>query len=136
MKFSQLIEYNVRNIFLHKSCERWGKKTTISHINYWDQVSSWKKFWKFWNGPLCKNKLGPPPYSVLHNIGRVATPQIVPRNRLRNLQTTLIIGREGLVSEFMCGIVAPDLLIFFKKALYQIKTSGQAPNFKYILVDL
>ena len=28
----------------------------ISHINYWDQVNSWKNLWKFWNGPLCRNK--------------------------------------------------------------------------------
>ena len=34
---------------------------TISHINYWDQVNSWKNFLKFWNGPLCKNKSGPSP---------------------------------------------------------------------------
>ena len=37
---------------------------TISHINYWDQVISWKIFWKFWNGPLCRNKSGPSP--LLH----------------------------------------------------------------------
>ena len=30
---------------------------TISHINYWDQVNSWKTLWKFWNGPLFRNKL-------------------------------------------------------------------------------
>ena len=29
---------------------------TISHINYWDQIISWKNLWKFWNGPLCRNK--------------------------------------------------------------------------------
>ena len=29
---------------------------TISHINYRDQVNSWKNLWKFWNGPLCRNK--------------------------------------------------------------------------------
>ena len=34
---------------------------TISHINYWDQVNSWKNLWKFWNGPLCRNKSGPSP---------------------------------------------------------------------------
>ena len=34
---------------------------TISHINYWDQVNSWKNLWKFWNGPLCRNKSGPFP---------------------------------------------------------------------------
>ena len=33
----------------------------ISHINYWDQVNSWKNLWKFWNGPLCRNKSGPSP---------------------------------------------------------------------------
>ena len=34
---------------------------TISRINYWDQVNSWKKKWKFWNGPLCRNKSAPFP---------------------------------------------------------------------------
>ena len=34
---------------------------TISHINYWDQVNSWKNLWKFWNGPLCRNKSGSSP---------------------------------------------------------------------------
>ena len=33
----------------------------ISHINYWDQVNSWINLWKFWNGPLCRNKSGPSP---------------------------------------------------------------------------
>ena len=78
---------------------------TISHINYWDQVNSWKNLWKFWNGPLCRNKSGPSPYSMLQYIGRVATPKLVSRNCLRYLQTTLIMGGGGLVSEFMWGIV-------------------------------
>ena len=34
---------------------------TISHISYWDQVSSWKNLWKFWNGSLCRNESGPFP---------------------------------------------------------------------------
>ena len=46
-------------------------------------------------------KQAPPPYSVLQNIGRVAAPKLVPRNYLRYLQTTMIIGGGGLVSEFM-----------------------------------
>ena len=41
------------------------------------------------------------PYSMLQHIGRVATPKLVPRNCLRYLQTTLIMGGGGLVSEFM-----------------------------------
>ena len=38
-----------------------GRLSTISHINYWDQVNSWENLWKFWNGPLCRNKSGPSP---------------------------------------------------------------------------
>ena len=44
-------------------------------------------------------------YSILQHIGRVTTPKLVPRNCLRYLQTTLIMWRWGLVSEFTCGIV-------------------------------
>ena len=29
---------------------------TTSHINYWNQVNSWKNLRKFWNGTLCRNK--------------------------------------------------------------------------------
>ena len=35
--------------------------TTIPHMNYWDQLNSGKNFWKFWNGPLYRNKSGPSP---------------------------------------------------------------------------
>ena len=42
------------------------------------------------------------PYSVLQDIGRVATPKLLLKNCLRYLQTTLIAGwRGGLVSELM-----------------------------------
>ena len=47
----------------------------------------------------------PPPYSMLHYIGRVATPKLWRRNCLRHLQTTLIMVGGGLVSDFMWGIV-------------------------------
>ena len=40
-------------------------------------------------------------YSMLQDIRRVSTPKLVPRNCLRYLQTTLIMGGGGLVSEFM-----------------------------------
>ena len=43
----------------------------------------------------------PSPYSILQDIGKVATPKLVPRNCLGYLQTTLIIGGGGLISEFM-----------------------------------
>ena len=85
-------------------------KAVICHINYWDQVNSWKKVWKFRNDPLCRNKSGPFPYSMLQYIGRVAAPKLVPRTCLRYLQTTLIIGRGALVSELMWGIIGFLLL--------------------------
>ena len=40
-------------------------------------------------------------YSMLQDIGRVATPKLVPRNGLRCLETTLIMAGGGLASEFM-----------------------------------
>ena len=43
----------------------------------------------------------PPPYSMLQYIGRVATPKLMPKNCLIYLQTTLIMGGGGLLSEFM-----------------------------------
>ena len=36
-------------------------RSTISHINYWDKLNSWSKFWKFWNYSLCRNKSAPFP---------------------------------------------------------------------------
>ena len=53
----------------------------------------------------------PPPYSMLQHTGRVATPKLVPRNCLRYLQTTLRMGGGGLVSEFMCGVVADSYIM-------------------------
>ena len=50
----------------------------------------------------------PPPYSMLQHIGRVATPKLVPRNCLKYLQTTLMMGGGGLVSEFMCEVLSKN----------------------------
>ena len=38
----------------------------------------------------------PLPYSMLQDIGRVATPKLVSTNCLRYLQTTLIMGGAGI----------------------------------------
>ena len=80
-------------------------ESTISHINYWHPLNSWKNFWKFCNGPRCRNKSGPSPLLNVAVIGRVPIPKLEPRNCLRYLQTTLIMGEGGLVSKFMWGIV-------------------------------
>ena len=49
--------------------------------------------------------LTPSPYSVLQDVWREATPKLAKRNYLKYLQRTLIMGRRGLVSEFIWGIV-------------------------------
>ena len=48
----------------------------------------------------------PSPYSMLQDIGRVASPNFVPRNCVRYFQTKLKMGGVGWVSEFMWGIVS------------------------------
>ena len=52
----------------------------------------------------------PPPYSILQDVGREATPKLATTNCPKYLQTTLIMGWGGLVSEFMWGIVGPVYL--------------------------
>ena len=89
--------------------ECWYNETTIPYINYWDQVNSWKKVWKFWNGSFCRNKSSRLPYSLLQYIGRVATWKFVPRNCLRyNIDN----GEKGLVPEFMWGIALFFIFLF------------------------
>ena len=41
------------------------QNTTISHTTYWDKLSYWENFWKFWNGPLCRNKSGTSPLFIV-----------------------------------------------------------------------
>ena len=43
----------------------------------------------------------PSHYSILQDIGRVATPKLVPRSCFRYWQITMKLGEGGLVSEFM-----------------------------------
>ena len=74
------------------------------------------------------------PYSMLHYIGRVATPKLVPRHCLRYLQTTLIIGGRGLATEFMWGIVWKKKKmekpgIFFQLKLTNLDVWGMSNGF-------
>ena len=56
--YKKLSEKQVTTNFIYLTSTSF---VTISHINYWDQVDSWEIFWKFWNGPLCRNKSAPFP---------------------------------------------------------------------------
>ena len=77
--FLKLPENQITTNFIYLTSSNF---VTISHINYWDQVNSWKNLWKFWNGPLCRNKSGP--FPILMGI---------------------MGGGGRLVSEFTWGIV-------------------------------
>ena len=52
----------------------------------------------------------PPPYPMLQDVGREATPKLAARNCPKYLQATLIMGWGVLVSEFMWSIVGPNTL--------------------------
>ena len=78
---------------------------TISHINYWDQVNSWKNLWKFWNGPLCWNKSGPFPLPNVAEYWQSSNTEACARNLSQILANNIDNGGGGLVSEFMWGIV-------------------------------
>ena len=56
----------------------------------------------------------PSPDSMLQDTGRVATPKLVPRNCLRYLQTTLIMGGGGLVSVLYSKLGVLRHFPFFK----------------------
>ena len=99
--FPKLPENQITTNFIYLTSSNF---VTISHINYLDQLNSWNNFLKFWNGLLCRNKSGPYPLHNLEVFGRVAASKLVPRNCLRYLQTTLIMGEGRLLSEFMGGI--------------------------------
>ena len=56
--FSKLPENQITTNFIDLTSSNF---VTISHINFLDQLNSRKNFWKFWNGPFCRNKSGPYP---------------------------------------------------------------------------
>ena len=46
MKFSQLIEYDKRNIFIEKSCRKWGKETSFRLlVVFWKSIILGKSKW-------------------------------------------------------------------------------------------
>ena len=52
----QLPENQINTHFIYQTSLNF---VTISYKNYWDQLNSWKNFWKFWIVPLCRNRSGP-----------------------------------------------------------------------------
>ena len=87
---------------------------TILHINYWDQVNSWKKLWEFWNGPLCRNKSGPCPLLNVASYWKSNNTEACANKLPQTLASNIDNGGEGLVSEFMWDII--DNWNAFKKS--------------------
>ena len=69
---------------------------TISHINYWDHVNSWKNLWKFWNGPLCKNKSGPFPLLNVAGYWKSSSTKACAK-KLCQILSNNINNREGKI---------------------------------------
>ena len=71
----------------------------------------------------------PSPYSMLQHNGRVATPNLVPRNSLRYLQAALTMEGGGLVSQFMWGIVCSWNFWWFANSILNKYESALPPLF-------
>ena len=83
---------------------------TISYINYWDQVSSWINYRNSGMFHFIEVNQTPPPNAMLQDVWREATTKLATTNSPKYLQTTLLMGWGGLVSELwsmwrMWGIV-------------------------------
>ena len=86
---------------------------TISHINYWDQVNSWKSLWKFWNCPLCRNESGPSP---LLNVAVYCQSSDTETCVKKLSQIRLLLLREGILTEFNFIFKTPETLTRVKRS--------------------
>ena len=80
--FEQLIQW-----------KRLTAKSTISHINYWDQVNSWKSLWKFWSSALLRNVSDPFPLLNVAVCCKSSNTEGCVKKLSRYLQTTM--NKEG-----------------------------------------
>ena len=70
---------------------------SISHINYSDQVNSWKNLSKFWNdGPLCRNKLGLFPLLNVATYCRISNTEVCTKEMFQILANNIDNGERGI----------------------------------------
>ena len=100
----------------------------IFHMSYWDKSIPGKISGNPAMVHLAEINQVSSPYLMLQHIGGVATPNLVPRNCLRYLRTTLIVGGGELVSEFMWVIVW--------KNKWKMKGGLEKPEFFFSLNSL
>ena len=103
--FLKLPENQITTNFIYPTSSNF---VTISHINYWDQVNSWKNLWKFWKGPLCRDKSGPFPLLNVAGYWKSSNTEDCAKKLSHILANNFCHGRRGLVSEFMWGIVSKN----------------------------
>ena len=101
----QLLPDNYCCKILHLRCLK--KTCNISHKllrpSQFLQISV--NFWKFWNGSLCRNKLGPSPLLIVAAYWRSRNTESCAKKLSQILANNTDNGGGGLVSEFMWDIV-------------------------------
>ena len=90
----------------HVGSRTYNAGSTISHINYWDQVNTWKNFWKFRNSLLWRCKSGPSPLLNSTAYWKSSNTRACAKKLSQILAKTIDNKEKGLVSEFMWGIVS------------------------------
>ena len=79
--------------------------STISHINYWDQVNSCKNLWKFWNDPLSRNNSGPFPLLNVAGYWNSSNTKACSKKLSQILANNNDRGGEGDWSQNLCEVL-------------------------------
>ena len=106
----------------------WVIVAAVSHINYWDQVNSWKISWNSGIVHFCRNKLGPSPLLNVAQYWKSSNTEACAKKLSQILANNIDIGVGGLVSEFMLGIV--------QKNEWKIKSGLEKPSIFFSLNSL
>ena len=91
--FEKLSENQITTDFIYLTFSNF---VTISHINYWDQVNSWKNLWKFWNGSLCRNKSDPFPLPNVVAYWKSITTEACAKKLYQILANNIDNGGRGI----------------------------------------
>ena len=86
-------------------------KLLTSHRNYWDQVNSWKKIWKFWNGPLCRRKSGLFSLRNVVTYWKSSNSEACSKKRSQLIASKIDNGGGGLVSKFTWSIAEKIMIL-------------------------
>ena len=99
-------EVSYFSVFHHELLNQWS---TISHINYWDQVNSWKNLWKLWNGPFCRNKSGPSSLLNVTGYWKNSNTKAWFKKLSQILANNIYHGGEGDWSQNLCEVLSKKI---------------------------